>query len=103
MKDNLELIAIVFAGKGIWDFLKTIVLTFFVKKKKPCDAMLLAIGRDRLLFLSKKYIARKSIPDDEYESFLEMGEAYIEMKGNSKVKHLFEKANQLPIEIETEE
>lgn len=65
--------------------------------------MLLAIGRDRLLFLCKKYIALGTIPDDEYESFIEMGYAYIKMKGNSKVKHLFEKAEKLPLRIETEE
>lgn len=59
--------------------------------------MTLALTRDKVLFLSKKYLEKGFIPEDEFETFISLGEAYLRAKGNSKVKKLFLQAKDLPI------
>ena len=56
----------------------------------------MAIGRDRLNHLSKKHIKSGFIPEDEFESFKELGEAYLEAGGNTMVKELYLEAVKLP-------
>lgn len=58
---------------------------------------MLAIGRDRLLFLSKSYIKSGEIPADEYDMFVEMGESYLAMGGNHITKKRFNQARDLPV------
>lgn len=82
-----------FGGNGFWQWVMT-----RKKKKTPTDTMVLAIGRDRLNVLCKKYLKEGEIPEDEYESFIAMGDAYIGMGGNSKVRKLFDECKELDIE-----
>ena len=84
--------AAAFGGTGFWNWLASI-------RKKPnvFQRLTMAYARDRLNFLCKKHIKEGFIPDDEYESFKEMGEAYIAADGNTIVKKLFEDAMKLPI------
>lgn len=72
------------------------------EEKEPdvYEEMVLALVRDKLLFLTKKYQKKKYIPDDEFESFETLGKSYIKAKGNSLVKHKFEEALNLPIKEE---
>ena len=81
----------IFASNGFWDWLKT-------KRNKlnPFEQVTMAMGRDRLNFLSKKHIKNKYIPEDEFESFKELGESYINAGGNTKVKELYLDAMKLP-------
>ena len=81
----------IFASNGFWDWLKTRrhIMT-------PFERMTMAITRDRVNFLSKRHLKDGYIPEDEFESFKEMGESYIDGGGNSKVKELFEEAMKLP-------
>ena len=81
----------IFASSGFWDWLKS-----RRGKMTPYEQVTLAMGRDRLNFLSKKHIRAGYIPEDEFESFKELGEAYLEAKGNSKVKELYTEAMKLP-------
>lgn len=67
------------------------------KKKRPCDRMILAMGRRELLADAKRYVQANGIPEDEYECFKEEYDAYIAMHGNSKVKKWCETALKLPI------
>lgn len=67
------------------------------KKKRPCDRMILALGRRELLADAKRYVKQKGIPEDDYEPFKEEYDAYIAMGGNSKVKKWCEEALKLPI------
>lgn len=83
----------VFASQGFWEWIRT-------RKKTPQDKMLLAIGRDRLLFLCKKYKANGYIPEDEFEAFTAMGDAYIEMGGNSTIKKMYGDCKNLPLKDE---
>ena len=55
----------------------------------PYEQVTMAMGRDRLNFLSKKHLREGYIPEDEFESFKELGEAYIDAGGNTKVKELY--------------
>lgn len=87
------IIAACLGGNGFWQWLMT-----KRKKKTPTDEMVLALGRERLNFLCKKHLSNGEIPEDEYESFKAMGEAYIGMGGNSMVKKLFEECDELDIE-----
>lgn len=73
------------------------------KKKRPCDRMILAMGRRELLDDAKRYSQMKGIPEDEYEVFKEEYDAYISMNGNSKVKKWCEIALALPIIYEVDE
>ena len=81
----------IFASNGFWDWLKT-------KRNKmtPYEKVTMGLGREKLNKLSKKYIKRQYIPEDEFESFKELGEAYLEAGGNSMVKELFLEAMKLP-------
>lgn len=62
----------------------------------PFEQVTMAIGRDRLNYLSKKHIKAGYIPEDEFESFKELGEAYLEAGGNTMVKELYLEAVKLP-------
>lgn len=81
----------IFASSGFWDWLKT-------KRKKttPYEDVTMAIGKDRLNFLSKKHIKEGYIPEDEFESFKDLGDSYLGAGGNSMVKELYEEAMKLP-------
>lgn len=81
----------IFASNGFWDWLKT-------KRKKmtPYEEVTIALGRERLNVLCKRYIKFGYIPEDYYESFKALGDAYIDAGGNTKVKALFEDAMKLP-------
>lgn len=81
----------IFASNGFWDWLKT-----RRGKMTPYERVTIAIGREKLNKLSKKYIKLEYIPEDEFESFKELGEAYLASGGNSMVKELFEEAIKLP-------
>lgn len=87
----VSVIVAIFASTGFWDWLKT-----RRKKMDPYDLVTMAIGRDRLNFLSKKHLRDGFIPEDEFESFKELGEAYINADGNTKVKELYLDAMKLP-------
>lgn len=91
----IGIFAATFGGSGFWQFIAS-----KSRKKTPMELMLMAIGRDRLNFLCKKYIKQGYVPEDECESFYEMGDAYIGAEGNSKVKHLYLQAKELPVRVE---
>lgn len=57
----------------------------------------LAISRDRINHLTNKYLAAGYIPLNEYDSFLLIGESYLNNGGNSVVKDKFEKCLDLPV------
>ena len=82
-----------FGSNGFWQWLMT-----KRKRNSPSDNMLLALGRYRLHHLCKSYLRSGEIRDDEYESFIAMGEAYKGLNGNSYVKKLFEECKELHIE-----
>lgn len=85
----MSLLVAVLASNGLW----TLILRLYDSHKKtktPQEKMILAIGRDRLLFLSQKYEKLGGIPEDEFENYKAMGEAYIDMGGNSRVKRHYE-------------
>jgi len=81
----------IFASNGFWDWLKS-----RRKKMTVYEEVTMAMGRDRLNFLSKKHIKNGYIPEDEVESFSALGESYINAGGNTIVKELFEEAMKLP-------
>ena len=95
--DNITTIILaVFASTGFWAFAQHIYDSQRSKKKKtPQERMVLALCKDRLLHLSKSYLQRGFIPDDEYETFIEMGEAYLTVE-NGGVKRKFLDAKELP-------
>ena len=68
------------------------------KKRTPLEELTLAIGRRNLLELCKKYLKHGSIPEDEYEAFTKLGEAYLKMGGNSRVKKLYQECLALPLQ-----
>ena len=87
----VTIIVAIFASSGFWDWLKT-----RRKKMTPYEQVTMAIGREKLNKLSKKYIKKEYIPEDEFESFKELGEAYLEAGGNTMVKELYLDAMKLP-------
>lgn len=87
--------AAAFGGNGFWQWIAT-----RSHKMTPYERLSMAQGRDRLNFLCKKHLKQGYIPDDEYDSFKEMGDAYIAAKGNTRVKKLFEDAMKLPVKVD---
>lgn len=102
MNDHtIELIAIVLGSNGLWVLLNNMYQTHRAKKKRtPVEDMVLALVRDKLLFLSKKYLQMGGIPEDEVATFKELFRAYKEDDGNSNVRELGERAEKLPILFE---
>lgn len=93
--DNITTIVLaIFASTGFWSFISQLINNH-KRKKTPQEQMIMAIGRDRLLFLSKSYMKAGFIPDDEYDNFKLMGEAYIALDGNTNVKRKFLEAVEL--------
>lgn len=87
--DNITSIVLaIFASSGLWTLIQH-VYDNHKKKKTPQEQMIMAIGRDRILFLSKTYMKMGYIPDDEFDNFKLMGEAYIAMDGNTSVKRKY--------------
>lgn len=86
----------VFASGGLWTFLTELIKNR-KKKLSPADKMTLALGRDKLLFLNKKYRKLSFIPEDEWETYEGLYTAYVELGGNSKVRKGFEDNKSLPI------
>lgn len=80
----VSVIVAIFASTGFWDWLKS-----RRKKMTPYEQVTMAMGRDRLNFLSKKHLRDGYIPEDEFESFKELGEAYIDAGGNTMAKELY--------------
>ena len=80
----VSVIVAIFASTGFWDWLKS-----RRKKMTRYEQVTMAMGRDRLNFLSKKHLREGYIPEDEFESFKELGEAYIDAGGNTMVKELY--------------
>jgi len=81
----------IFASNGFWDWLKT-----RRNKMTPYEQVTMAMGRDRLNFLSKKHLRNGYIPEDEFESFKKLGESYLDAGGNTMVKELYLEAMKLP-------
>ena len=65
----LVVVGSIFASSGFWDWLKT-----RRKKMTVYEEVTMAMGRDRLNFLSKKHLKNNYIPEDEFESFKALGE-----------------------------
>lgn len=87
----VSVIVAIFASTGFWDWLKS-----RRKKMTPYERVTMAVGREKLNKLSKKYIKMTYIPEDEFESFNKLGEAYLEADGNTVVKELYLEAVKLP-------
>lgn len=106
MNDHtIELIAIVFGSQGLWVLMNNIYQDHKKKKEKtPLEVMVIALVRDKLLFLSKKYIKMGGIPEDEVTTFKELYKAYTEdVTNNTNVKELGSRAEKLPIIFEETE
>ena len=92
----------IFASTGFWQFILA-VYNNRTKKKTPVDNMVLALGRDKLLFLNKKYRKKGFIPEDDFETYVGLGEAYEAMGGNTLVKKGFEENRKLPVKEDDEQ
>ena len=79
------------ASNGLWSFIQSVR-----SKRSPLEQMVYAIGRERLLRLSKKYIEQGYIPSDDFGTFVTLGEAYFALKGNSEVGAFYKEAMELP-------
>lgn len=57
----------------------------------------LSTTRDRLNYQSNKFLSQGYIPLEDYDAFIDMGDAYIGAGGNSVVKGKFEKCKELEV------
>ena len=97
----IEIIAIIFGSQGLWVLIDNVYQERKKKKEKtPTEDMVLALVRDKLLFLSKKYLKMGGIPEDEVATFKELYESYTKAGGNTDVKDRGERASKLPIIFE---
>ena len=107
MNDHtIAVIAIVFGSQGLWVLINNIYQDHKKKKKEktPLEVMVIALVRDKLLFLSKKYIKMEGIPEDEVATFKELYKSYTDdVTNNTNVKELGSRAEKLPIIFEETE
>lgn len=85
----------VFASTGFWEWFR-----YRKGKLTRSERLTMAMGRDRLIFMSKRYIKQGYIPEDEYDMFIEMGESYLDMGGNHYGEKLFKQAKELDVREE---
>ena len=98
----LPIVVAIFASTGFWSFLSNKIAKK-KKKKTPIEKMVLALGRDKLLEANKRYRKKGFIPEDDYEAYMGLGEAYEAMGGNSLMRKVFEENRQLPVKEDIEE
>lgn len=57
----------------------------------------LSTTRDRLNYQCNKFLSQGYIPLEDYDAFIDMGNAYVDAGGNSVVKGKFEKCKELEV------
>ena len=97
----MTIVVAIFASTGFWQFILAIYNNK-TKKKTPMENMVLALGRDKLLDANKKYRKMGFIPEDDFETYIGLGEAYEKMGGNTLVRKGFEENRKLPVREENE-
>lgn len=72
-------------------------ITNFSKKLEDTKELSLSTARDRVNSLCNEYMAQGCIPQEDYDSFMALGNTYIK-NGNTSVKDKFEYCkNKLPV------
>lgn len=94
-EQTIALLVAVFASTGFWTFLSKLIERKHTPT--PFENVVLALGRYRLLKLNKYYRDMGRIPNDDYETYISLGESYISAGGNSLVKKGFEENRKLPV------
>lgn len=93
----VSVVVAVVGSTGFWTWLS------HRREKKSAQAlMLMALGHDRIMALSTKYVERGYITADEYENLLGLYEPYAEMGGNGSGTRMVEACKALPITKEEE-
>lgn len=91
----VSVVVAVIGSTGFWSWLS------HRREKKSAQAlMLMALGHDRIMALSTKYVERGYITADEYENLLGLYEPYAEMGGNGSGSRMVEACKALPIKKE---
>lgn len=57
----------------------------------------LSTTRDRLNYQCNKFLSQGYVPVEDYDAFIDMGDAYVQAGGNSVVKGKFEKCKDLEV------
>lgn len=83
-------LAVILAKDGFWNW-------FSNRNQKANDRLLMAIARRELIKTAKQYIRQGYIPEDEYDSFIEMGLSYLAKGGNHFGEKKFNEAKELPV------
>lgn len=93
-----QIILACLASGGLFSFLQFII-TLIVKKKEPSSEknLLLALAHDRIIFLCRQAIEKKSITQDEYDNILQLYNPYREAGGNHLTTKYFSEVEKLPI------
>ena len=93
----VSVVVAVIGSTGFWSWLS------HRREQKSAQAlMLMALGHDRIMALSTKYVERGYITADEYENLLGLYEPYAEMGGNGSGTRMVEACKALPITKEEE-
>lgn len=96
---TLQIIIACLASGGLFSFLQYIISLFVDRKKKPSNEneLLLALAHDRIIFLCKQAIDKKSITQDEYDNILQLYNPYRAAGGNHLTTKYFSEVEKLPI------
>jgi hypothetical protein len=96
---TLQIIIACLASGGLFSFLQYIISLFVDRKKKPSNEneLLLALAHDRIIFLCRQAIEKKSITQDEYDNILQLYNPYREAGGNHLTTKYFSEVEKLPI------
>lgn len=111
--NQVVLLAIIGSG-GFWAFVQYLLDKVFKKRGQTIEDinekldslsnefrqntnLTLAISRDRLNHLCNRFLEQGYIPLDEYDSFIEIGKAYIDSGGNSSIKAKYIRCKELKV------
>ena len=93
----VSVVVAVIGSTGFWSWIS------HRREQKSAQAlMLMALGHDRIMALSTKYVDRGYITPDEYENLLGLYEPYAEMGGNGSGTRMVEACKALPIHKEAD-
>lgn len=96
----LSIVAAVFASTGFWTLINNVIQNKS-KKQDALTRLMLGIAHDRIMDLSRMYIERGYILQDEYDDFFKYYyEPYLELGGNGSAEKIVEsQIKQLEIQI----
>lgn len=89
----ITIVGSVVASSGFWALVQN-----YINRNDASKKLLLGIAHDRIMYLSKQYLAKGYLTPDESENLITyLYEPYIQCGGNGSAQHIMEKVKHLEV------